>query len=89
MAMGKSVIAPDITDIAEFLDKSCGYPVASSQEMGTPSTDQTAPAHPGGRMDEAAMAGALVKAAGAVANRDPAIGMAAREKFHVCFLPTR
>ncbi|QIP34138.1 tetratricopeptide repeat protein [Komagataeibacter rhaeticus] len=85
MAMGKSVIAPDSTDIAEFLDKSCGYPVASAQEMGTASTDRTAPGHPGGRMDEAAMAGALVKAAGAVANRNPAIGTAARERISRLF----
>ena len=78
MAVGKPVVATDYAGTRDFLVAGCGYPVASSLWTLDEDHGHYLAGHAWGRVDETALAAALVQAAQAVARGDTAKGEAAK-----------
>lgn len=78
MALGKPVVATDFSGSRDFLDASCGYPVKAHDWMLEEDHGHYLSGHSWGRIDEDALATALVQAACRVDAGDLSIGDAAR-----------
>jgi hypothetical protein len=81
MALGKPVVATAFGGVCDFLDESCGYPVAArtmrlEQDLGAYGRGGT-----WGDFDDAALAQALTEAARAVEAGDETIGRRARARI--------
>jgi len=79
MALGKPVVATDFSGSRDFLDEDCGYPVRAEPFTLAEDHGHYLAGHNWARIDEAALADALVHAAGDVEAGNMAISVAARE----------
>lgn len=78
MAVGKPVVVTDYGGTQDFIDATCGYPVAASMWTLDRNHGHYLAGHSWAKVDEAALAAALVRAAKAIMVGDYAIGAAAK-----------
>lgn len=78
MAVGKPVVATDYSGTCDFLDSTCGYPVAAKLWTLEESHGHYLAGHSWAKVDEAALAAALEQAATAIDNGDQSPGVAAK-----------
>jgi glycosyltransferase involved in cell wall biosynthesis/cellulose synthase/poly-beta-1,6-N-acetylglucosamine synthase-like glycosyltransferase len=77
MAVGKPVVATDFSGTRDFLNATCGYPVLAHPWTLEEDHGHYLAGHSWAKVDEAAFADALVRAAAAIDSGDRSIGAAA------------
>ncbi|MDF0546534.1 rhamnan synthesis F family protein [Sphingobium sp. H39-3-25] len=78
MAVGKPVVATDYAGTQDFIDENCGYPVPAKMWTLDQNYGHYLAGHRWAKVDEDALAAALVKAAEAIMSGDHTVGDAAK-----------
>ncbi|PYD46337.1 glycosyltransferase, partial [Novacetimonas pomaceti] len=81
MAVGKPVVATDYSGTTDFLDSGCGYPVPATLWTLEENHGHYLAGHGWAKVDESALAGALVKAAADITSGDTSVGVAAKKNI--------